>query len=326
MIANVSSVGRIAAVAEDAFAAAWSIGEMGLAIARPHELVRDPHHAALHDDVRARGFHVPLEGPLDLARTWATIRGTNPYRRIDGSAPDRVLAHFHPSRLGRARHLVVVCHCYGIPSPWVMRRLFGLDGIHADVVTNVMGNHQPGTYLLWPGSGLVSARTSRFVENVRSAVTGVRALVRWLRREGGYDTVSAIGFSIGGQLALHLAHAGEVDRALLYCPVTSVATTARELGLMRVFSPYIDPAIERLHGVRAEATLGLADPLALDLPIPEEQLHVVAHRHDRMTPLHQLEPIRAKYPKVGWTELPGTHLLPLGLRELHGVTRRALAL
>lgn len=311
-------IGRVAGLIEDAFAAAWSVGEVGLAMARPHEVLRDPHRDALARDVRERGFHPEIDPVLDLRMSGrGTIRGTNPYRRIGAGPRDRILAHLRRARGREARHLVVVCHCYGVPSPPIMRRLFGLDALEVDVVTNVMGNHQPGTYLVWPGSGLVSARASRFVENLRSAVTGARAMVRWLRRHGRYETVSAIGFSIGGQLALHLAHAGDVDRALLYCPVASVGTTARELGLMRAMSSWIDPALERLHGARLDEVLSLADPLAMPLPIAEEALHVVVQRHDRLAPLHQVEPIRRKYPRVRWTELDGTHLVPIGLARVH---------
>lgn len=319
------AVGRVAGWLEDAFAAAWSVGEVGLAIARPHEVLRDPYRRALIDDVRARGFHPPIERhpELRISRR-GVIHGPSPYARIGGGPRDRVLAHLRRAKRNPARHLIVVCHCYGIPSPPIMRRLFALHTIDADVVTNVMGHHQPGTYLLWPGSGLASARTSRFVENLRSAVTSVRAMVRWLRAHGEYETVSAIGFSIGGQLALHLAHAGEVDRALLYCPVASVGVTARELGLMRRMAPIFDPALERLHGGKMDELLALADPLAMALPIPEESLHVVVQRHDRLAPLHQIEPIRAKYPRVRWTELAGTHLVPLGLRELHAAVKSSL--
>lgn len=322
------SVGSVAGRLEGAFAGVWSLGELALALTRPREVYGDPHAGALRRDVAERGFHPPIDAralDLHLSRT-GTIRGTNPYVRVGEARRDRVLAKLR--RAGgprRARHLVVVCHCYGVPSEVLMRRLFGLGGLDADVALNVMGHHQPGTFLLWPGSGMVSARMSHFVENVRSAVTGVRALVAWLRAQHDYETVSVVGFSIGGQLALHLAHAGDVDRALLYCPVTSLRRTAKELGLMPHLVPMLDPALTRLHGAGLDDLLALADPLSMPLAMPEERLHVVLHRHDALTPPAQIEPIRRKYPRVGWTELEGTHLVPLGLRELHDVVRRALA-
>jgi hypothetical protein len=322
------SIGSVAGRLEGAFAGVWSLGELALALARPGEVYRDPHVEAVRSHVAAHGFHPPFDpGALDLTLGRSgTIRGTNPYVRVGHGPRDRVLGKLRrrdPS--APSRHLVVVCHCYGIPSEVLMRRLFGLGGIDADVVLNVMGNHQPGTFPLWPGSGMVSARMSRFVENVRSAVTGVRALVAWLRARNDYATVSAIGFSIGGQLALHLAHAGDVDRALLYCPVTSLRRTAKELGLMRHLVPVIDPTLTRLHGAGLDDLLALADPLSMPLPIAEERLHVVLHRHDALTPPSQIEPIRQRYPRVGWTELEGTHLMPVGLGALHRVVRHALA-
>lgn len=320
------SLGSIAGRLEGAFAGVWSLGELALTLARPHEVFRDPHREALRRDIRARGFHVPIDvHELDLRMgKHGAIRGTNPYRRVGPRQRERIVASLRRAPGDKSRHLVVVCHCYGIPSGRVMRQLFGLGALDADVVTNVMPHHELGSFLVWPGSGLVSARMSHFVENLRAAVTGVRALVRWLRETERYDTVSALGFSIGGQLALHLAHAGDVDRALLYCPVTSVGTTARELGLMRQLSPLLDPVLVRLHGGGLDDLPRLADPLAGPLPIPEQNLHVVLHKHDRLTPLHQIEPIRTKYPGVGWTELEGTHLVPLGLGELRRVVRAHL--
>jgi hypothetical protein len=317
-------VGRI----EDVLGAVWSVSEVGLALTRVHEIWSDPHRDALHADVAARGFYPPIDvASLDFEISHrGVIRGTNPYQRIAGGPQDAVLAHLHRAARNPSRHLVVVCHCYGVPSARIMRRLFGLDGLDVDVVTNVMAHHQPGTYPVWPGSGLASARLSRFVENLRSAVTGVRALSRWLRAREGYATVSALGFSIGGQLVLHLAHAGELDRALLYCPVISVRVTLRELGLMRYMAPTIESLFARMHGGGLDDVLRLADPLALPLPIPADRMHVVLQRHDALSPPHQIEEIRRKYPAVGWTELNGTHLLPLGLSELHRAVRRLLSL
>lgn len=320
-------VGAVVGRLEDAFGVAWSLGEVGLAMTRLDEVLRDPHHGALRDDVARNGFHAPFEvEALDLALDGrGAIRGTNPYQRVCGSPPDRILGWLDRAPSGRSRKLLVVCHCYGVPSPPIMRRLFGLRGLGVDVVTNVMGHHQPGTYRVWPGSGLVSARLSRFVENVRSAVTGVRALVRWLRAREGYERVAVIGFSIGGQLGLHLAHGGDVDDAVLYCPVTSLGTTARELGLMRRIAPVLEPVLERVHGSRFEEVLALADPLSMPLAIDEERLHVLAQEHDALARLAQIEAIREKYPRARFTLLPGTHLLPLGMRELHRAVRSAVA-
>lgn len=320
-------LGPLAGRLEDAFGVAWSLGEVSLAMTRLDEVLRDPHHRALRDDVAANGFHIPFDvGALDLELDGSgAIRGTNPYRRVCGSPPDRVLGLLDRAPSGRSRKLLVVCHCYGVPSPPIMRRLFGLRGLGVDVVTNVMGHHQPGTYVLWPGSGLVSARLSRFVENLRSAVTGVRALVRWLRAREDYERVAVLGFSIGGQLGLHLAHGGEVDDAVLYCPVASLCATARELGLMRHLAPMLEPLLERRHGARFEDVLALADPLALPLAIAEERLHVLAQEHDALARLSQIELIRRKYPRARFTVLPGTHLLPLGLGSLHRAVRDAVA-
>ncbi len=307
---------------EAAFGAVWSLGEVGLACARVHHVLSDPHREALLADLAARGFHAPIDArELDFTLSpRGVLRGTNPYQRVSGARGDRVLAYVRRAEHNPRRRLLAVCHCYGVPLPAAMHRLFGLDGIEADVVTNVMAHHQLGTYPFWPGSGFVSARLSHFLENLRSAITGARAVVRWLRERGGYASVAVVGFSIGGQLALHLAHAGDVDGALLYCPVTSMRVTARELGMMRVLAPLFDPVLRRVQGTTLDEVFALADPLALPLGIPEERLHVIVQRYDALSPVHQIRPIVEKYPGARWTELEGTHLLPLG----RAMVRRAV--
>jgi hypothetical protein len=317
----VRSLGAIVAPFEAAFGVAWSLGEVGLALARVHHVLSDPHREALRADVARRGFHPAIDpDALDLRLTGNIIRGTNPYRRVSGARSDRVLAHLRRAKRNPRRRLLVVFHCYGLPSPTLMHRLFGLEGVEADVVTNVMAHHQLGTYPFWPGSGFVSARLSHFLENLRSAITGARAVVRWLREREGYASVVVAGFSIGGHLALHLAHAGEVDGALLYCPVTAMHVTARELGMMRVLAPLFDPVLRRMQGATLGELFAIADPLGLPLGIPEARLHVIVQRYDALSPVHQTRPILEKYPGARWTELDGTHLLPLG-RE---VVRRSV--
>src|SRR5688572_25624230 len=99
-------IGSVASAFEHAFAAVWSVAEVGLTLTRPSELLRDPHRDALRDDLRARGFHLPIDAAaLDLdISSRGTIRGTNPYVRIGAARADRVLAHLHRAPR-RARHL-----------------------------------------------------------------------------------------------------------------------------------------------------------------------------------------------------------------------------
>ena len=318
------AIGRALGPVEHALGVVWSVGELALMLSRPSELGRDRHRESLRRRVEEEGLHPPIDdASLALVERAGVVEGASPYRRVTGRSRDRVLG-----RLWRgardARALVFVCHCYGVPSARVMSRLFGLaPGRDADVAFNVMAHHQPGSYPVWPGSGLVSASPSRFADNLRAAITGARALLRWLVRRHGYERVHLLGFSIGGQLALHLANAEPVDGALLYCPVTDLGTTSRELGLMR----HVHPPLARLLASRGVALddLALCDPLALPPRCAEERMHVVVQRHDALAPLHQIERIRARRPRVRWHELDGTHLYPADLRRLHAIVREARA-
>lgn len=322
-----SIVGPFLGHAEHAFGIVWSIGELAIGLSRPHHLLADPDLDRVRADVEARGFHAPFDhDAVRLEARGELLHGDNPYSFIGERPRERIHAHFRRASENPRRHLVVVCHCYGVPSPWIMRTLFGLDGVDADVVTNVMSHHQPGTYDVWPGSGLTSLRVSRFIESIRSAVTGVRALIRALVRRERYETVSVLGFSIGGQLALHVAHAGDVDRAFVYCPVTSLASTTLELGVMSSIGPALDAAVTRYRGRGVREAFAMTDPLATALPFDESALHVVVQKHDALAPPHQIAAIRRKYPRAGWHEFNGTHIVPHGLGEIRRALRRALGL
>lgn len=301
--------------------ALWSIGEVATCLARPEAFEPDPHRAEVLADIAARGFY-PAIDPAELRlamRDDGLVRGPNPYARVATRPSGEVLAHV--VRKPRARTLVVVCHCYGMPFPALMRALFGVDDLPVDVCTNIMSHHQPGTYPLWPGSGFTSARLSELVENLREAITGVRALVEWLGTRRTYDRVVVLGFSIGGHLALHLANSADVDAVLAYAPMTNLYASVTELGLMDRLHGPVQRTMRKRNPHFDLRDLALTDPLAYPLRIPERDLHVVVQRHDVMAKPSQIAAIRRAHPSIGWHELPGTHVFPAGLGELQRIVR-----
>lgn len=322
-----ATLGPLLQSAEHAFGGVWSIGELAVMAARLDELRGDPHRNALFEDIHQRGWYVPVSGRDVRLRAhrngWLT--GRNPYDRIGKGSEDRIVAKLVQARTGDAKHLVVVCHCYGVPVPPVMERLFGLQRLrHVDVVYNIMNHHQRGTFVAWPGTGFVSGQLSHFLENLRSAITGVRALVAGLVQSRGYERVTVLGFSIGGQLALHVANSAPVSQAVLYCPVTSLRQTAAELGLMRYFHEPVARAMRKLKGEFFLDDLAIADPLRYDLQIAPRNLHVIVQRYDALAPVRQIEAIRSKYGEAGWYEYGGTHIVPAGASEFQAVIRRLL--
>jgi len=310
---------------EATLGAVWSVGELVQAFLRPDEWKHDPHREQLLEDIAKRGFYPELPR-LELERRrngW--LVGDNPHRRLAGTGTDRVVAQLTHAKRNPRRKLVVLCHCYGLPSPGLMRSLFGLDEVDVDVATNVMAHHARGSYRGWPGAGFTSSRLSTFIENLRTAVAGVRALTASLREAYAYEQVTVVGFSIGGQLALHLANTGLVDRALVYCPAVSMYRSATELGLMETLHPPVKRLLARTGSEFSFDALQVTEPLGYPLRIKERDLHVVVQRHDALAPPSQVAAIRERYPSVPWHELRGTHLWPAGRRRLHQIVRDVLA-
>src|SRR5690606_7326784 len=183
----------------------WSLAELARFATHPDELLSDPFRERVLEDIDRRGFYAEVNDALPLrAHRGGWLSAPNPYQRLGEPRCDRVVAHFRPAPRPTKR-LLVVCHCYGVPSPRIMDGLFGASTVDADVLTNIACHHEKGGFDLWPGSGFLSLRASRFIENVRASALGLRALTRTFIEERGYGQVSVAGFSLGGQLALHLA-------------------------------------------------------------------------------------------------------------------------
>lgn len=294
------------------------LGELAVVASRPREIFQaDAHWVTLLDDIQRRGFYPELPS-IELTARNGWLLGDNPYRRIGAGKPDRVVAKVVRSK-GRARRLLVVCHCYGIPIPRVMERLFGLRDLDGtDVVYNITNHHVRGSFTAWPGTGFLRARPSHLLENVRSAISGVRALVDSVANR--YEKVTVLGYSLGGHLALHLANTAPIHQAILYCPVVDARTVMREIGkgilgvpietAVKLFQPAIDPT-------RAN----FADPLSHAIRIPEEALHVIAQRHDAVTRIDHIRAISRRYPGASFRVYDGTHLYPAGADDFRRVIR-----
>jgi hypothetical protein len=302
----------------------WSIGEAVTSLLRPGELPPDRSTAAVARDIGERGFYVDVPERPELRPSGNVILGENPYRFVAGHkrrGKHRIVGKLvRAKKVTRADKLLVVFHCYGIPSPWAMSKLFGLDDMpDTDVAYGIMSHHQRDTYPWWPGSGLASASPACMVENLRSAVTGARTFLRGLRELNGYKQISVVGYSIGGFLAQHIANTEDVHRVTLYCPVVSMERMRAQLGLMPVFYGVGKRLAVKIDPTYSDDLLMHSDPLRHPLRVPQESVRVIVQRNDKMTTPEHISAIRQKYPNVGWEEFGGTHLIPLGrsrIREL----------
>ncbi|MBH25243.1 MAG: hypothetical protein CMH57_12490 [Myxococcales bacterium] len=323
------AVGTAFAGLEALFTAGWSVTEILYALRRPDQLLRDPHRLPVLEDIAQHGLYKPHPDEAQHVeldrRGW--IHLPNPYTRIGGGAPDQIVARMLRPGQRRQRRLLLMCHCYGLPFPRYMESMFGLRDLRGfDVVYNIMGSHHfgPRGRLPWPGFGLMSLQLSRSIENIRAAITGLRTLVTSLTHTFGYESVSVLGYSIGGQLALHLGNCAEVSPIIAYCPVASLHNTASNLGLMSVLEPAVVRAVRVVRDDFDFGDLQVLDPLQASLQTDPSNLMVIAQIRDAMVPYDQLHPIRAAYPTAEWHTYPGTHVFPLRRREIHRLVRGKL--
>lgn len=309
---------------EATFTAGWSVGEVAYAMRHPKRLREDPFRKAVLEDIDQHGLYKRFAGEAQVLvpdrRGWMSM--SNPYVRVGGGETDKVVAQLRRVKRPRRRHVVVVCHCYGLPLPALMEQLFGLHLIdEVDVVYNIMNHHYLGSFRFWPGFGLFSPQMSRVVENVRSSVTGLRALLRSLVHTFGYEEVTLVGYSIGGHLSLHVANHHPIDRLVAYCPVTSLEQTATELGLMPWMSSGVARTLERMQGEFDFGDLDVLNPLNQDIGLSIEDLLLILQTHDAMVPTRQSMPILERYPSVRCLEYPGTHAFPVERRAMQRAVR-----
>jgi predicted esterase len=317
-------LGRAMQGVEKTFTAGWSLGELAWCLRQPGGLLRDPWRAPVLEDIRRNGLYRddPEDPRAIQMRHDGLLVGPNPYRYLRPGQRDKVVAQMLDHHRPRARRLLVVCHCYGLPIPALMERLFGLDALVGyDVVYNIMNHHYLGSFEGWPGFGLMNPQLSQVIESLRAAVVGLRALIRALQLAHGYEEVALLGYSIGGQLALHVANLLDLDRLLLYCPVVSVRETVSQLGLMPWLRRPVEGSLRRLRADFRLDDLDALDPLAHPWRLDPARALVVVQSYDAMVSPAQMGAIRHRYPTVGWMECPGTHTWPARRAAFHRAMR-----
>ena len=320
-------LGRAMRLVEQTFTAGWSVGEVAYGLRHPLHLVHDPYRERVLGEIQEKGLYQEFAGEERrlLAREDGLIVAPNPYVRIGRGPQDKIVAQLkHPQR-PRARRLLVVCHCYGLPIPALMERLFGLGDLDGyDVVYNIMNHHYLGSFTAWPGFGFMSIQVSQMIENLRSAFVGLRSLARSLQATYGYERVSLLGYSIGGQLSLHVANCLPLDRLLLYCPVISLRQTVEQLGLMPWMGDWVKAAMRRTRGDFRLEDLDAVDPLRHTLKLDPARALLIAQTLDAMVDVSQVSLLRARYPSLPVLEAPGTHVWPAHLAAFHRALRQRL--
>ncbi len=312
---------------ERTFTAGWSLGEVAYSVRDPRALWRDPFRGTVLADIEKHGLYKTFPDevqPMYLGRG-GHIEAPNPYVRVGGEGPGKIVARMLRPKQTRQRKLLVVSHCYALPMPRLMEKLFNLSQLEGyDVVYNIMPHHYWGSFATWPGFGLMSVQMSRMIENIRAAVTGLRSLVRSLQASYGYEEVSLLGYSIGGQISLHVANCLPLDRLLLYCPVISVHETVTQLGLMPWMKRPMENTVRRVRKDFRMDDLEVLHPLHYELQMDPHRVLAVVQSYDAMVDPAQMRRMRDHYPSMDWLECPGTHTWPARLKQFHAAMRQHL--
>jgi pimeloyl-ACP methyl ester carboxylesterase len=154
---------------------------------------------------------------------------------------------------------------------------------------------------LFPGSD------PRFtIEGFRQAIFDLGSLVHYLRAEGS-PHVGAMGMSLGGYTtALAATTLPDLDFAVPFVPLASIADFARDNGRL-VGTPEEQEEQHRL----LEAAHRVVSPLGRPPRTPRERVLVLAGERDRVTPIRHAERLASHF-EAKLVRFSGGHILQVG--------------
>jgi|GEM_PF-2424747 len=231
--------------------------------------------------------------------------------RYGQSVPNRS-AHARLFRGERPRPVAVIVHGY-MSGSYVLEPLLWplaeLDARGFDVALFVLPFH-----------GLRRTSAKRFipefpsadprmvVEGFRQAVSDLRGLLRWLKREG-HPNVGLFGMSLGGYTAaLTATIESNLSFLVPVLPLSSMPQLAQEQGMLS-----LAPDAARLEYQLLERVYRSVSPLARTPLIEPDRVLVIGGQHDRITPISHAEKL-AQHFRAPLVRIPGGHLLQFGRR------------
>ena len=136
------------------------------------------------------------------------------------------------------------------------------------------------------GEYFLSADLARTLESMLQAVSDVRSIVAWLKRDLGVIRVGVMGGSLGGCVAtLTAAVAREIDFLVAVAPAIRISEGLQGLPLGREIAAGV--ARQAVGPVVVERLQRLADPSAFSPAVPPERMLFFAGRGDAfVTPAH----------------------------------------
>lgn len=143
------------------------------------------------------------------------------------------------------------------------------------------------------------------IEGFRQAIIDIRALTAWLRNRGA-SAVGAMGMSLGGYTTALASTIVDLDFAVPFIPLASIADFAREGGRL------IGTATQkREQHELLESTYSWVSPFHRPSRVPKAGRMVIAGRRDRITPIRHAERI-AEHFDAPLVVFSGGHLFQLG--------------
>jgi pimeloyl-ACP methyl ester carboxylesterase len=156
------------------------------------------------------------------------------------------------------------------------------------------------------GEYFLSGELARMNEAICQAVTDVRSMVNWLRKD--YQVVGVIGASLGGIVTLCTAMVEDnLDMAIALVPPSSLGDIPEDTRL----APYVVKGIRQagLEREDVQKILYVSSPANYPPDIPVKNILIIAGMGDNFVPPDQPKKVWEAwgYPNIHW--YPGGHIL-----------------
>ncbi|MEM9074921.1 MAG: alpha/beta fold hydrolase [Myxococcota bacterium] len=142
------------------------------------------------------------------------------------------------------------------------------------------------------------------IEGFRQAILDLHALIRWLRDRGA-PKIGLVGMSLGGYTTALAATTLDLDVAVPFIPLASIADFARDGG--RLIGT---PTQRREQHEFLERVYASVSPLTRAPRVPVEGRLVIGGKHDHITPIAHAERL-ANHFETPLVTFEGGHLLQL---------------
>lgn len=217
----------------------------------------------------------------------------------------RLFRHAQPGR-----PWLICIHGYRMGREWADFRLFNPAWLHHELGFNLAFPLLPlhgERKLGWrSGDGFLDGDLMDTINALAQAQWDIRSLLAWLRQEQQAESISVLGYSLGGYNAALLAGLEPgLERVVAAIPLVDVATVMWENGPRAMLEQ-----MQALGMGQAELRriLRVVSPLAVTPQVPLDRRFIIAGSADRIVPLPPIMDLWRHWqrPRMDWFN--GTHL------------------